>query len=63
MDKRDEFIEYFKHMEDEHIKCPLGGMAWDDVAWWQYDAIHKYKLFSTKELESMFPILLKGISD
>lgn len=39
-DKRQEYIEYFTYMQEEDKKIPLGGMAWDDVCWWIYDAIH-----------------------
>ena len=30
-DKRQEYIEYFTHMQEEDKKIPLGGMAWDDI--------------------------------
>ena len=62
-DKEKEYIDYFRHMEDEHIKSTLGGMAWDEVGWWIYYATEKYKVFTKKELEEMFPILLKGIGE
>ena len=32
-DKRQEYIEYFTHMQKENKKTPLGGMAWDDICW------------------------------
>ena len=27
-DKRQEYIKYFTHMQEEDKKIPLGGMAW-----------------------------------
>ena len=33
-DKRQEYIEYFTHMQEEDKRIPLGGMAWDDICWW-----------------------------
>ena len=32
-DKKQEYIEYFTHMQEEDKKIPLGGMAWDDICW------------------------------
>lgn len=55
---REEYIEYFTHMQEEHIRLPLGGMAWDDVYWWIYNAIEKDKCFIKEELAKMFPVLL-----
>jgi hypothetical protein len=57
-DKRQEYIEYFIHMQEEDKKIPLGGMAWDDISWWIYNAIEKDKLFTMNELADMFPDLL-----
>ena len=45
-------------MQEEDKKIPLGGMAWDDICWWIYDATEKDKLFTRKELADMFPELL-----
>lgn len=28
---REEYIEYFTHMQEEDQKYMLGGMAWDDI--------------------------------
>ena len=32
-DKRQEYIKFFAHMQEEDKKIPLGGMAWDDICW------------------------------
>ena len=58
MKTRQEFIDYFHHMQEEDDKCMLGGMALDDVSWNLYDATEKYKLFTKNELAEMFPRLL-----
>lgn len=34
--KKEEYLKFFKHMENEHKKIPLGGMAWDEVNWQLY---------------------------
>ena len=60
-DKRQEYIEYFTYMQEEDKKIPLGGMAWDDICWWIYDATEKDKLFTRNELADMFPDLLGHI--
>ena len=62
-DKRQEYIEYFTYMQEEDKKIPLGGMAWDDICWWIYDATEKDKLFTRNELADMFPDLLGHIRD
>ena len=61
--KRQEYIKYFTHMQDEDKKIPLGGMAWDDVCWWIYAATEKDKLFTRNELADMFPDLLGHIRE
>lgn len=59
MDKKQELLEYFTHMEREHFKCSLGGMAWDDVNWHLHDAI---KLGLNKfKLAEMFPLLFGNL--
>lgn len=30
---KEELYKYLEHMQQEDIKSPLGGMAWDDIAW------------------------------
>ena len=62
-DKRQEYIEYFTHMQEEDSKIPLGGMAWDDVCLWIHDAVEKDKLFTRNELADMFPCLLGHIRE
>jgi hypothetical protein len=62
-DKRESYIRYFTHMQEEHKRIPLGGMAWDDVAWQIYYATEKYKVFTRNELANMFPDLLGHIKD
>ena len=60
-DKREEYIKYFTHMQEEHMRIPLGGMAWDDIGWHLYYAIDEDKLFTRNELADMFPDLLGHI--
>ena len=60
-DKREEYIKYFAHMQEEHKRIPLGGMAWDDVGWQLHYAIDEDKLFTRNELADMFPDLLGHI--
>ena len=48
-------------MQEEDKKIPLGGMAWDDICWYIYDATEKDKLFTRNELADMFPDLLGHI--
>lgn len=60
-DKRQEYIEYFTHMQEEDNKALLGGMAWDDIVWHIYYATEKYQLFTKNELADMFPNLLGHI--
>ena len=60
---KEEYIKYFKHMEEEEKKSMLGGMAWDDVNYFLYCATKKDKVFTLKELKEMFPSLLGWIED
>lgn len=55
---KDEYLAFFRHMEEEHKKIPLGGMAWDEVAWWIHDAVEVDKLFTLAELHSLFPAII-----
>lgn len=57
-DKRQEYIKYFTHMQEEDKKSMLGGMAWDGISWWIYDVTETDKLFTKEELADMFPYLL-----
>jgi len=57
-DKKQEYIDYFRHMQEEDKRTPLGGIAWDDVAWWSYNAIERDNLFTRDELADIFPDLL-----
>lgn len=54
-----EYLAFFKHMEEENKKVPLGGMAWDEVAWWIHDAVEVDKLFTLEELHSLFPAIIR----
>lgn len=56
--KKQKYIDYFFHMQEEDNKSLLGPMAWDDIAWHIYDATEKDKLFTLEELADMFPDLL-----
>jgi len=55
-DERQWYIDYFNHMEEEDKKCPLGGMAWDDLSYHADQAIKK-NLFTIKELKTKWPHL------
>lgn len=59
MRTKDEYLRFFRHMEDEHKKEPLGGMAWDEVSWWIHDAVEVDKLFTLGKLHELFPILIR----
>ena len=56
--KKQKYINYFSHMQEEDNKSPLGPMACDDIVWHIYDATEKDKLFTLEELADMFPDLL-----
>lgn len=56
--KRQEYIDFFTHMQEEDKKSMLGGMAWDGISWWIYNAVETDKLFTKEELADMFPYLL-----
>lgn len=60
---KQEYIDFFTHMQKENNRIPLGGMAWDEVAWWIYNATEKDKLFTRNELADMFPDLLGYLRD
>ena len=60
---REDYIEYFTHMQSEDKKCMLGGMAWDDIGWHIYGAVEKDKLFARGELAEMFPALLGHLKE
>ena len=53
---KEEYIKFFKHMEEEHNKIPLGGMAWDDIAYMAYHAIYIDKVFTEEEFLNLFPL-------
>lgn len=57
---KDEYLRFFRHMENEHKKEALGGMAWDEVGWWIHDAVDVDKLFTLEELHKLFPILIRS---
>ena len=57
---RQEYLNYFRYMENEHIKSNLGGMAFDDVVWHFHNAVDVDKLFTEDELIKMFPKLLQS---
>ena len=63
LNKVKEYIKYFAHMQEEDNKSLLGGMAWDDISWWIYDATEKDRLFTKNELADMFPDLLGHIRE
>ena len=55
---KEQYINYFSHMQEEDNKSPLCPMAWDNISWWIYEATEKDKLFTLEELADMFPDLL-----
>ena len=59
MTEKEYYLNFFKHMEEEDKKVPLGGMAWDEVSYQLYCAINKDCLFTLEELKEKFPYLLK----
>lgn len=60
---REEYIEYFTHMQDEDQNCMLDGMDWDDIGWHIYGAVDGDKVFTRNELADMFPKLLGYIRE
>lgn len=60
MKQKDEYLKFFRHMEDEHKKETLNGMAYDEVDWWIHDAVEVDKLFTLEELHGLFPTLIKS---
>lgn len=60
---REEYIDYFSHMQNENEKSMLGGMAWDDIGWHIYGAVDEDKVFTINELADMFPNLLGHIRE
>ena len=53
---KQQYIDYFNHMEEEDKKIPLGGMAWDDLAYHADTAIGK-GYFTKKDLKEQWPHL------
>ncbi len=53
---REEYINYFNHMEKENKRISLGGIAWDDIAYMVYDAIYVDKVFTEEEFSKLFPL-------
>ena len=47
---REEYIEYFTHMQEEDQKYMLGGMAWDDIGGW-YWTIGNKMIISTSDID------------
>lgn len=57
---KQEYINFFTHMEQEEIHDgPLGGQAWDEIDWWIHYAVDTDKVFTKNELENMFPNLFR----
>ena len=58
---KQEYIDFFTHMEQEEIRNgPLDGQAWDEVDWWIYYAVDVDKTLTENELKDMFPNLFRG---
>lgn len=47
---KQEYIDFFTHMEHEEI-CdgPLDGQAWDEIDWWLHYAVDVDKVFTKNE--------------
>lgn len=60
---REEYIQYFTHMQNEDQKCMLGYMAWDAIGWHIHGAVDEDKVFTKNELADMFPKLLSNIRE
>ena len=56
MNDKQWYIDYFTHMEEEHKKIPLSGMAWDDVDYHARMAIAK-GIFTIYEIYDRWPVL------
>jgi len=57
---RQDYMDYFSHMEYEEIHDgPLGGQAWDEIDWWLHYAVDVDKVFTENELENAFPNLFR----
>ena len=56
---REEYIEYFNHMQTEDKKCMLGGMAWDDIGWHIYGATEKDKIVYKKWVSRNVPCFIR----
>lgn len=60
---REEYIEYFSHMQNEDQKCMLGGMGWDDIGWHIHGTVDEDKCLTKNELADMFPNFLGHIRE
>lgn len=61
---KQEYIDFFTHMEQEEIRNgPLGGQAWDEVDWWTHKAVDVDKTLTEDELKDMFPNLFRRESE
>lgn len=61
--KKNEYLEYFLDRQSKDNESMLGPMAWDDIAWWIYNATEVDKIFTIKELKERFPQLLGHLEE
>lgn len=58
MKTKQEYDDFFNHMQESHIHGGIGGMGWDEIGWWSHDAVEKDKVYDSYEnLYNSFPIL------
>jgi|GEM_PF-4195893 len=56
---KEDFYEYFAHMQNEENNGGLGGMAWDDICWQIHSAVEFG--ITQEQLAKDFPSLLGHI--
>ena len=45
-------------MQQAHTSGGIGGMGWDEINWWAYEAVEKDKVYDNYEsLYKSFPVL------
>lgn len=55
---KQEYERFFSDMQLAHTSGGIGGMGWDEISWWAYEAVEKDKVYdSYLALYNSFPIL------
>ena len=55
---KQEYEKFFLHMQQAHTSGGIGGMGWDEINWWAYEAVEKDKAYDNYEsLYKSFPVL------